>query len=343
MTVHLSHIPGMQPANEEARSTFPAETLACELVRALRGRRSQTALSRRLGYRSNVVYLWESGRRAPSASELFRIVARTGGDPRRVLEGFPVDVSDLDLTQPHGVGALLGRLRGTAKAAEVARRCAVSRTVASRWLNGKSEPRLAELLALVEVLTLRGLDFVAAVAPPERLPSLAPRWREQEARRRVALELPWSSAVLRLLETADYRARPRTVRWMARRLGISEQEVARSLDALRRAGLVEARDGGARPERYVVRPVAVDTSTATEAERRALKLHWTDVGRARLSEGKPGLFSWSVFAIGREDFARLQALHVDYLQALRRLVDASEPTELVAVANVQLFALDGRG
>jgi transcriptional regulator with XRE-family HTH domain len=333
----------MQPTNDGARSTFPADVLACELVRALRGRRSQTALSRRLGYRSNVVYLWESGRRAPSASELFRIVARTGGDPRRVLAGFPVDVSDLDLTEPHGVGALLGRLRGSAKAAEVARRCAVSRSVASRWLNGKSEPRLAELLALVEVLTLRGFDFVAAVAPPDRLPSLAPRWREQEARRRVALELPWSSAVLRLLETADYRARPRTVRWMARRLGISEVEVGRSLDALRRAGLVEALvGGGASPERYVVRPVAVDTSAATETERRALKLHWTDVGRERLSEGKPGLFSWSVFAISREDFARLQALHVDYLQALRRLVDASEPTELVAVANVQLFALDGR-
>jgi hypothetical protein len=118
--------------------------------------------------------------------------------------------------------------------------------------------------------------------------------------------------------------------------------VGRSLDALRRAGLVEALLGRASPERYVVSPVAVDTSTATEAERRTLKLHWADVGRARLSEGKPGLFSWSVFAIGREDFARLQALHVDYLQALRRLVDASEPTELVAVANVQLFALDGR-
>ncbi|MCB9602125.1 MAG: DUF4423 domain-containing protein [Sandaracinus sp.] len=317
---------------------FPAEALAQELVRALRGRRSQTALSRRLGYRSNVVYLWESGRRAPAASELFRLVARTGGEPRLAFAGFPVDVSDLDLTEPHGVGALLGRLRGSAKAAEVARRCGVSRTVASRWLNGRSEPRLAELLLLLEVLTLRGLDFVAAVVPPSALPSLAPRWREHEARRRVALELPWSSAVLRLMETVDYRTRSRTPRWMARRLGIAEAEVVRSLEALERTGLVEARKG-----RYVVRPVAVDTSAATEAERRALKLHWADVGRARLNEGRPGLFSWSVFAIGREDFARLQALHVDYLQALRRLVDASEPTELVAVANVQLFALEGAG
>ena len=330
--------------------TFPADDLARELVRALRGRRSQTALSRRLGYRSNVVYLWESGRRAPSASELFRIVARTGGDPRRVWSGFPVDVSDLELTQPHGIGALLTRLRGSAKAAEVARRCDVSRTVASRWLHGRSEPRLSELLTLIEVLTLRGLDFVAAVAPPETLPSLASRWREQEARRRVAHELPWSSAVLRLLETADYRSRARTPRWIGQRLGITEDEVVRSLDALTRAGLVEVRapTSGARRKnspaeaRYVVRPVAVDTSAATEAERRALKLHWADVGRARLHEGHPGLFSWSVFAIGRDDFARLQALHVDYLNALRRLVDASEPTELVAVANVQLFALDGQ-
>ena len=43
------------------------ETLAKELIRALRGKRSQVALSRRLRYGSNVVRTWEAGRRFPSA------------------------------------------------------------------------------------------------------------------------------------------------------------------------------------------------------------------------------------------------------------------------------------
>lgn len=38
------------------------DQLAAELVRALRGKTSQAQLSRRLGYRSNIVQRWESGR-----------------------------------------------------------------------------------------------------------------------------------------------------------------------------------------------------------------------------------------------------------------------------------------
>ena len=37
------------------------EAIAADLVRALRGGRTQAELSRRLGYRSNIVHRWESG------------------------------------------------------------------------------------------------------------------------------------------------------------------------------------------------------------------------------------------------------------------------------------------
>src|SRR5436190_24053363 len=102
---------------------FDAPILLRQLVRALRGARSQTALSRRLGYRSNVLYAWESGRREPSASELFRVVARTGGTPAAAFASFAVDLGDVDLRTPAGIAALLERLRGEARIVEVAPRC----------------------------------------------------------------------------------------------------------------------------------------------------------------------------------------------------------------------------
>ncbi len=49
--------------------------LACGVVRALRGKRSQLAFSRRLGYSTNVAYAWEAGRRGPSTREAFRMIA----------------------------------------------------------------------------------------------------------------------------------------------------------------------------------------------------------------------------------------------------------------------------
>ncbi|HMJ12230.1 MAG TPA: DUF4423 domain-containing protein, partial [Polyangiaceae bacterium] len=56
-------------------------TLASELLRALRGRRSQAQLSRRLGYRSNIVQRWETQRCWPSAVQFLVVAERTGKSP----------------------------------------------------------------------------------------------------------------------------------------------------------------------------------------------------------------------------------------------------------------------
>ncbi len=315
---------------------FDARALVRQLVRALRGTRSQTALSRRLGYRSNVLYTWESGRREPSASELFRIVARTGGSPRGAFASFPVELAKVELGEPEGVAALIAQLRGEARIVEVAQRCGVSRYTMARWLSGRTEPRASELLVLVEALTFRAVDLVAALAPPAELPEIAAKWKELRTRREIAFTHPWSQAILRQLETRAYaelaRHRPG---WLAERLGVMPEVERASLAALSAAGL--ARWDG---RRWLTEPVAVDTSTASEEERRRLKLHWTDVARGRIEAGADGLYSWSVFAVSREDYERLRALHVRYMHALRQIVDSSSPSEVVAALNVQLFALE---
>ncbi len=315
---------------------FDAPALVRQLVRALRGKRSQPALSRRLGYRSNVVYTWESGRREPSASELFRIVARTGGSPPDALASFPVDLASVDLREPAGVAALLDQLRGEARIVDVAERCRVSRYTAARWMSGRAEPRASELLLLIEALTFRVIDFVTALAPPAKLEEIAGAWTELRTRREVAFTHPWSQAILRQLETRAYaRLSRHKTGWLAERLGISREEEAESLAALAAAGLVRLEG-----KRWVTAPVAVDTSMASDEERRRLKLHWVEAGRRRLEAGSDGLFSWAVVAVSREDYEKLRALHVRYMHALRQIVDASEPSEVVAVANVQLFALE---
>jgi len=317
---------------------FDAEAVSSELVRALRGDRSQTALSRRLGYSSNVLYTWESGRRWPSASQLFRLIERTGRAPADAWTGFAVELDGVDLTTREGVAELLAALRGGARVTDVAQRCGVSRFAASRWLRGQAEPRLPELLLLIEALTLRLADFLAALVDPEALPSARDHWRELGVRRRVAFTHPWSQAVLRELETERYRrsrGRQSHAGWLSRRLGIEEERAEAALGALRDAGLIRYAGG-----RWVTEPIAVDTSTASIEARRNLKAHWASVGRERLLRDADGQFSWSVFAVSETDYERIRALHVKYMQSLRQIIDESDPSEVVAVVNVQLFRLD---
>ena len=44
--------------------------------------------------------------------------------------------------------------------------------------------------------------------------------------------------------------------------------------------------------------------------------------------------------MSQADYEKLRALQVNYMTTLRQIIDASEPSEVVVVANAQLFTLD---
>lgn len=64
------------------------DLLASELIRQLRGARSQGALNRRLGRSSNVAHAWERGARRPTASDFFKLARVARIDVARILADF---------------------------------------------------------------------------------------------------------------------------------------------------------------------------------------------------------------------------------------------------------------
>ena len=309
--------------------------LARDLIRALRGHRSQRAFSRWLGYSTNVIYTWESGRRAPTAAETFRVAARAKVDVPAALArfmNFPGEAPDL--TTPEGIATLLRALAGDTPVSELGRRTGLGRFRVARWLAGQNEPRLPDFLRLVEAASLRLLDFLSVFADPEALPGATIAWRAQVARRSLAQEAPWSAGVLRALELGDYSGLPaHRPGWIATRLGISAEEEARCLELLEQAGQIEWTGKHYRPE------VSVLDTRLDPAAGRTMRRHWLSVADARLARGAPGQFSYNIFACSRADLERLREMHLAYFRALRQVVASSSPTEVVAVANVQLFEL----
>lgn len=318
------------------------DLLARQMVRALRGSRSQVAFSRRLGFRSNVAYAWESGRRAPTASEWLRAAQRLGIDVIAAWSRFSPGLPDARIrANPVGeeaVHALLAQLGADLPVSRVASASGLSRFAVGRALRGESSPKLADFLRLVEAMSLRSLDWVAGFVDPASLPAAQARWRRLEAQRRLATERPMTQAVLRALELADYAdVGPHREGWIADRLGIDVAEERACLDLLAEAGEVRRAQG-----RYVVAgELAVDTRRDAASSRR-LKRWWAQVGLDRLGEDPDGLWSYNVFTVSEADLAQLRELHRGYFRALRALVAQSSPGERVVVANVQLFALDAR-
>jgi transcriptional regulator with XRE-family HTH domain len=315
------------------------DRIAQDLLVALRGHRSQVAWSRRLGYRSNVAYAWESGNRSPTAAEALRAAGRAGVDLPAALTRFygrrPPWLDELDPASPAAVARLLDDLRGSASITDLARRSGQSRYSLSRWLGGQTQPRLADFLCLVEAASVRLVDLLAVLVDPATLPSMAALWARVEARRRGAHELPWTQAVLRALELDTYRALPAHVPgWIAGRLGLPREEEDRCLAFLAETGQITWKQ-----DHYQVEALAVDTRRQPDVGQR-LKAHWTRVAADRIDRSAGGQFSYNVFTVSDADFERIRALHLAYFDALRAIVAESQPGERVAVANVQLFALD---
>ena len=316
------------------------DQVAQELLIALRGHRSQLAWSRWLGYKSNVAYAWESGRRWPTAAETLRAAQRARVDVEEALQQFyarsPTWLDTVEVTSPEGVALLLDDLRGSMPVSELADRAGLSRYSVSRWLTGQTQPRLPDFLRTIEAASLRCVDLLAALVDPADMPTVGPIWERLEARRRGAGQLPWTQAILRALELADYQALPaHEPGWLARRLTISEEEEVRCLRFLKDTGQVTWDR-----THYRLEQLPVDTARAPAINRR-LKAHWSRIGAERAEAGAPGQYSYNVFSVSRVDLERIRQAHLKYFRTLRAIVSESSPEEVVAVANVQLIPLDG--
>ncbi len=326
------------------------EIIAAEVLRSLRGKRSQAAFSRKLGYRSNIVNRWEARKAFPSASAFLRVV---GAGQRRqqrsvLLRFFPRPPAELlQILQQHDaghtgvptaelVGAFLRELQGKTPVVSVAKESGYNRYSVSRWLAGDVEPRLPQFLHLIEVLSRRLLDFVACCVDPAELPSLAADWRRLSLARQAAYDQPWSHAVLRALELQGSGARDQTA-WLADRLGKSPRDLEAALALLEATGQVQRRGG-----RYKLRQV-VSVNTSLDRERAlGLKVNWTETALERMRQGAPGNYGYSVFAITKSDLRRLRDIHLEYVRAMQAVIATSKPGECVGLYCAQLLDLAQR-
>src|SRR4051812_12544061 len=307
------------------------EQLAAELLRGLRGKRSQQALCRRLGSKSNVVHQWERGHSFPSAARALEVAARVGVNVKAAFREFyrtaPRWLDTHEPASPAGVAAFLDDLRGSTSIVDLARYSGKSRFAVARFLSGDAEPRLPDFLRLIEASSLRLLDFIEQLVDPRLLPSAREPWERLSAARRLAYDEPWSQAVLRALELSSYAARARhEAGWIAGRIGISLEEEAQCLARLADSGKIVWR-----AERWQIENVmALDTRRDPDAARR-LRAWWLRRGASRIEAGDRGLM-YNLLGVSSADLERLRELQKAYLTEVRAIVARSEPVEHVVLA-----------
>ncbi len=319
--------------------------LSCELVFSLRARFTQEELSKKLGFSSNVVYLWESGRRSPEASRFFRLLQICSPDFERVQAAHLQFFSDpspalirAKLSTPRGISLLVRELVGSAPLSPLARKIEVDRSTLARWVKGKTEPRLPDLLRLVQATTQRLLVYVSCFVEPKQVPSIQSALLDLEEQQRLAYERPWSHAVLRVLELHQYSQLDKhSDAFVADYLGLEEREAKALISALADSGQIVMSQG-----RWKIGHVlTVDTREDADKNRK-LKSHWAQVALERLDKGahrEEALFSYNLFAVSKDKLEKIRSLHLAYYDAVRALVDESEQADEVVLLNAQLVPL----
>jgi hypothetical protein len=314
------------------------DEVAAEFLRALRGKRSQTGFCRRLGYKSNVAYTWESKRGFPTATRTFEIAQRLGIEPDEALTRFfrvaPPWLGQVNVTTASGISALLTDLRGSTSIVELASVMNKSRFAVSRWIKGETDPKLPEFFQLVECSSLRLIDFIETFVDPREMPSIKNRWQTLQTARDLAYETPWTQGVLRVLELDEYRKlQSCPPGWIAAQIGISPEEELHCLTRLAQVGQIREVNGKWETTDIIALDTRKDPSAAAQ-----LRTWWGRVALERVERGQRGMM-YNLFSVSQKDLARLRELQKAYFTELRSIVAQSEPVERVVLATVQLLDL----
>ena len=174
--------------------------------------------------------------------------------------------------------------------------------------------------------------------PRQRNPGRPSKNRRALAARTLAVDEPWTEAVLRVLETVDYRSLgAHEPGWIAGRLGMNVDTEQRALGLLQDAGVIALEGGRYRP--------AAELTVQTQADMDAmlrLRSHWAAEGLRRAGEpGDGDFFAYNVISVSREDAAKIRDRLRAAFREIRSLVAASTPTETAALVNMQLVSWDG--
>jgi hypothetical protein len=314
------------------------DLVARELVRAVRGKRSQTAVNRRLGYAFNQVHRWERGQTRVKWSDFVALCAACRVDLKAALVeviGFYDDPARGDL--------VVANLIRPASMTLLQRVAGLSRTEVAHWVAGRVIPRLEHVLLLLEVSRSSLLELASKLVEIELVASLAGEAALRAQRRDLLTRHPNLEVVVAVLELEGYRALARhDDAFVAARAGLPVEETRTIL-----AGLVEVGTIALRRRKYVLeeRWQATYDLRGDFGVITPVKLHWMKEA-ARALEGQRAFpekdfFSYYVFNASDEVAEKVTAEYADFLKRVIALVTtgevSGEPRHQVRVLGVHVF------
>ncbi len=312
------------------------ETVAQELVKALRGRSTQGALSRRLGFKTNVVYRWEAGLRAATADDLLALIRLRIDQSELRLWSFALGSNGARLdTQPFEWTTWLSTIRGDQSVVDIAETLGISPQAVRRIFRGDSTPSLSRLLHLIQCLSNRIINFIELLTDPSLLKSLKGVRTLVEAQMAITFEHVHAESIIACLETRGYaELHHHSNEWIADRLTLPIDVVEQTIQALVAARGIQSRMGKFKTQDYRM----ANTQTRSKADAKRLARHWTHVSMAVAEERTRS--GYLVFSADQEAIDEIGRIMTEAMHQVIARVAKTKTVDRVSVLTVNMSQLD---
>jgi len=265
---------------------------------------------------------------------MLRACGRTGVDVPAALERFHAPSAPLwDPQTPEVIHHWLSSLRGHSSQTLLAERCGLSRQQVGRVLSGRARGRLPLVLQLLQAMTGRMPDLIGQLVSIDEVPAIAQEARARKALARLAFAHPWSPAARAWLGSQGKVSLDEAPDRLARSLDLDRDHAQTLIDALVASKAARVVGQTLRPSPRLT--VEID-ATAEDLQR--VRAHWAHVSAERVANGAPeDLFSFNIFAVGRDDLDRIRDAQRRFYREVRAIV-AESPPEVPALLVVHTAA-----
>lgn len=317
------------------RTMNDTQDIIKQILKAIRGKRSQLALSRKLGFNYNQVYRWEKGLVRISWKEF---VALCRGCKARVDEAF--SATYLNMSDAEDSASLVAALIGDHKLRDVAERSGYSRFLLSRWRAGKTTPSLEQVLDLWQIFDGRLIDFFSHLGIINELPSLNQMRQRQAAFNKLLNEFPYTGMILWILEAkAAKLALPQAAAMTAKALRVTTAEVSELLERLLSIGIIKVHKG-----HYSIVPSQISTLSLDSSTAKNIRRFWLQRALVALEsyktppqKGDP-LFGYLEFNVNRQQLELIHNKYFDFYQEILNIVQQDKTgARETRVLSLQLF------
>jgi len=310
------------------------QSIQTDLLKALRGRLSQSHFSKKLGFHSNKIHRWETGQTVLSWSDfcdLCHALKLPLVEACRISFCYDGPVTDTK--------ALLALLLGERKLSELAEQMKVSRSLISRWRSGKVEPSFIQMIQIIHMGFSSLPEFIARLMPIEKAPSLLAELAREREEKELHYRYPWIAALLLLIRTVEYDRLPAHQEgFLSKKLGITLEEERRLVEKLLSIGAIHKEKG-----REIYEPSARSLNVSGDEEgNRRIREYWTDRCLKTIKKGLPtrdrNSWGYMVLNTSPKTYGQIRERYIAFYQDIHNIIQSStEPSEDVYLLNIQLL------